>query len=220
MPDFYAILSVPPGASADEIKKAYLRLARERHPDRFQDAVEKERAQEFFKELTEAFNTLGNERSRKEYDTQLAKPQPASPAESAEAARAEGARLLEQGAVLEAIERFRIALYHAADDPRTNALLGRALLRTKEGAREGVMALEKAIAADPRPEWHAEIASALLSQGLKLRARKYAEAALKIAPRHPEVRRVAAETGVFDVPPAPPPPADGGGLLGRLRRKP
>ena len=220
MPDFYEILSVPRTARPDEIKKAYLRLARERHPDRFRDPVEKERAQEFFKELTEAYNTLGNEKSRRDYDSQQSRPQPKSPEEFASAARTDGARLLEQGQVLEAIEQLRVAVYHRPDDPRANALLGRALLRTKEGAREGVMALEKAIAAEPKAEWQTEVAAALLAQGLKIRARKYAEAALKLAPNHPEVRRVAAETGLFDPPPAAPPSSDSGGLLGRLRRKP
>ena len=99
MSDFYEVLSVPRTAKPDEIKKAYLRLARDRHPDRFQDAVEKERAQEFFKELTEAFNTLGNEKSRRAYDAQLEKPQPKSPEEFATAARNDGAKLLEQGQV-------------------------------------------------------------------------------------------------------------------------
>jgi curved DNA-binding protein CbpA len=220
MTDFYDVLAVPRTAKADEIKQAYLRLARDRHPDRFQDRVEKERAQEFFKELTEAFNTLRDEGKRRAYDAQLAKPQPKSPAEFAELARTDGARLLEQGKVLEAIEQLRVALYHLPEDPKSNALFGRAMLRTRDGAREGVMALEKAVTAEPKAEWHVEIATALLGERMKVRARKHAEAALKLAPNHPEVRRVATEAGLFDPPTPAPPPADGGGLLGRLRRKP
>ena len=65
-----------------------------------------------------------------------------------------------------------------------------------------------------------EIATALLGERMKVRARKHAEAALKLAPNHPDVRRVATEAGLFDPPTPPPPPAEGGGLLGRLRRKP
>ena len=55
-------------ATAADIRKAYVRLARERHPDRFTDPAEKKQAEEAFTELTAAFNALSNERSRREYD--------------------------------------------------------------------------------------------------------------------------------------------------------
>jgi curved DNA-binding protein CbpA len=220
--DFYDVLGLAKTASADEIRKAYLKLARERHPDRFRDPVEKERAQEFFKDLTEAFNTLGNDRTRRAYDASQAAPAPTSPADLGKKAFEDAQRLAQQGAVPEAIEHLRAALYHLPDDARVHAALGRALLRTKDGARDGVLELEKAVQIQPRAEWQAEIASALLGQGLRLRARKYAEAALKLAPESAEVRRVATEAGLFDDAGSGPPDdgAQGGGFLSRLRRKP
>jgi curved DNA-binding protein CbpA len=220
--DFYELLGVAKNASAGDIKTAYMRLARERHPDRFRDNVEKERAQEFFKELTEAFNTLSNEKSRRSYDESLAKPVATTPAELGARSFADGQRLYQQGAVIESIEQFRAALYHLPEDARVHAALGRALLRTKEGARDGVAALEKAVQLQPRQaEWHAEIAAALLAQGMKLRARKYAEKALELAPNLPEARRAATDAGLFDPPPEKPPSneAAGGGLFSRLRKK-
>ena len=58
MTDFYEILGIPKTASSAEVRQAYARLARERHPDRFPDPAQKANAQEFFKVLTTAFNAL------------------------------------------------------------------------------------------------------------------------------------------------------------------
>lgn len=61
MEDYYEILGVPRNASHDDIKKAYRRLAHEFHPDRGGDERK-------FKEINEAYQILGNEGKRKQYD--------------------------------------------------------------------------------------------------------------------------------------------------------
>lgn len=63
--DYYQILGINREASQDEIKKAYRSLAMRHHPDRGGDANK-------FKEIEEAYRTLGDEQKRAEYDN----PQP------------------------------------------------------------------------------------------------------------------------------------------------
>jgi molecular chaperone DnaJ len=63
--DYYKTLAVAEGASADEIKKSYRKLARKYHPDANKGDS---KAEERFKEISEAYNVLSDEKRRKEYD--------------------------------------------------------------------------------------------------------------------------------------------------------
>lgn len=67
--DFYKVLGVDKEASAGDIKKAYRKLARENHPDSNQD---NKKAENRFKEVSEAYSVLGSPEKRKEYDEQRA----------------------------------------------------------------------------------------------------------------------------------------------------
>lgn len=71
MTDYYEVLGVPKTATADEIKKAYRKLAKQYHPDA--NNGNKASEQKFIR-VNEAYDTLGNEKKRKEYDAARENP--------------------------------------------------------------------------------------------------------------------------------------------------
>ena len=63
--DFYAVLGVSASASQDEIKKQYRKLAARYHPDKNPNDA---KAADRFKEISEAYQVLGDAERRKQYD--------------------------------------------------------------------------------------------------------------------------------------------------------
>ncbi len=62
--DYYDVLGLQKGASEDEIKKAYRKLAKQYHPDVSSEA----NAEEKFKEISEAYETLSDSSKKSQYD--------------------------------------------------------------------------------------------------------------------------------------------------------
>jgi curved DNA-binding protein CbpA len=197
MADYYELLGITPAASEAQVRQAYARLAREKHPDRYTDPAEKQRAQTFFQDLTTAFNTLRNPKSRQEYDESRHRPQPRTPEEIARDAFARAQPALEGGTLEEAVTLLRTAVHHAPGEAAYHAALGRALGSVPSAAREAVVELEKAIQIAPRTAGvYADLALVLSRQGLRLRAQKALETAMRLAPRDARIARVAAELGL------------------------
>jgi molecular chaperone DnaJ len=63
MKDYYEILGIPKNASKDDVKKAFRKLASKYHPDKKTGDEAK------FKEISEAYSVLGDDKKRTEYDT-------------------------------------------------------------------------------------------------------------------------------------------------------
>ena len=70
---YFAILGISSGATGDEIRSAYRRLAKEFHPDHFAGGSER------FQEVQEAYSVLGNNRRRREYKQSIRKMPPKTP---------------------------------------------------------------------------------------------------------------------------------------------
>jgi DnaJ-class molecular chaperone with C-terminal Zn finger domain len=65
--DYYQVLGVDKKATADEIKKAYRKLAVKWHPDK--NPTNKKASEEKFKKISEAYAVLSDQKKRQEYDT-------------------------------------------------------------------------------------------------------------------------------------------------------
>src|SRR5215212_2335303 len=63
--DYYAVLGVPASATQDELKKQYRKLAAKHHPDKNPNDP---KAAERFKDISEAYQVLGDAERRKQYD--------------------------------------------------------------------------------------------------------------------------------------------------------
>lgn len=191
--DYYAILGVSKTARPDEIKKAYLKLARENHPDRFNTSEERDEADRRFQQITEAYNHLRDERLRREYDRSLDKK--VRPPE-------EEAELYYKNAVFREQSRDwenALKLYYEAMRLQPKKLeyilgAGRILSMDKSKQRQAADLFTKAISMDPKaPEPHLELGNLYLRSGMALRAKRVFESALKEIPHHPELKRKLAE---------------------------
>jgi curved DNA-binding protein CbpA len=197
MVDYYQLLGVTPSAGVSDIRAAYVRLAKERHPDKFADPTEKEKAQLFFQDLTTAFNTLSNDARRREYDAERERPKPQTPEEIARDAYEKSGPAYEQGDYEGALTFLQTAVHHAPQEPVFHIALGRMMSRFKTTARKGIEIMEKASQSFPQNAmvWY-ELALLYNGQGLKMRAQKAVESAQRLAPRDSRIARLAAELGV------------------------
>lgn len=73
MIDYYAVLGVDKTATLEQIRSAYHQLALKHHPDRNKGSEESE---DRFREIAGAYNVLSDERQRKRYDHERARPAP------------------------------------------------------------------------------------------------------------------------------------------------
>jgi curved DNA-binding protein CbpA len=222
MATLYDVLGVAPTASAEEIRAAYLQRAREGHPDRFLDAAEKSRAQDEFQKISEAFQTLSNAQRRQAYDGELAAPQPQSPEQIASDAFARGVKAAEARQDQEAVDLLKIALHHQPEQAQYHLALAQVLARHPAHARDAIQALERAVQLKPaNAAWQAQLAVMLSAQGLKIRARKVVEMALRTSPADPTLQKLALELGLAQqgAPGAKLPASPAGGRRGPFGRK-
>lgn len=193
--DYYAILGVEEAASQDEIRKAYLALAKRLHPDRFpNDPDQRAIAQTEFAKVTHAHDVVGDADRRIEYDAlrQLAKRR---------------SEVVSTGSfVVSSVIPDDVRL-HNNDSQQTQQLnavpgddsinvkwankhLGRAdELLKKKRYQEAETAMKEAIRLVPlEPKYHNRLAEVYLARGWKTLAMTEVQTALRLNASDPEAR--------------------------------
>lgn len=150
MKDYYEILGVKRNATQEEIKKAYLNLCKQFHPDKFKHLgkEEYENALKKFVLINEAFDILYDPKKREEYTRKLEEGKTYTPHETsfkihAQSAFKQGKEEFEKGNYLRAIQYFKTAIKFDPEKDIYKAYLGYAYLKDKRPSEEIISILMK-----------------------------------------------------------------------------
>ncbi len=207
--NYYRILGLDIGVDVREIKKAFFRFTKEYHPDRSFRYTDKEILElmlNIFLAGREAYESLSDPKTRKEYDSFLKeRGEEATVADfqkftrpnievshimKAEDLFNKGKSLLFSGRYVDASEFFEKALELVPDDPDYNAYTGLALARMNKDYQQATRLIEKALESDSKnADYYAFLGEAHLRYGKKKMAEEAFAAALEINPRHIQAKR-------------------------------
>lgn len=189
---FYEILGVEPLASQDQIKLAFRRLARERHPDRFRGAA-RAQAETDFQAITEAYNVLNDPTQRTRYDKTISSKttqQLSNPREVARALLGKAMGLVKTGQAAEANEYFAQAIAHDPESAKAHHLYGVFLSKQVGGLEEGLRHLDQAVRLEPNDvKILLDASKAFARARMFARATRFAQQAAQLSPGDPAVEK-------------------------------
>lgn len=185
--DMYALLGVEDNASSEDIRKAYLKLAKKLHPDRFPNDVEKRAAaQAEFSRVTRAHDVLSDPKQREEYDAIRLLAKNRSNLENGEATSAPSsasppaADKIPESANPNSRDSWAQKHYERAAD----------LLRKKRFP-EAETAIREAIRLNPQSAtFYSYLAEIQLARGWKTLAASSVQTALTIDPKNHEAKQL------------------------------
>jgi len=187
----YEILGVDERATDGEIKKAFLGLTHQFHPDKHHGKDSNDLGKKLntiFASITEAYSTLSQPAKRQQYDKELtARAARAAAANLTKEQRAEilcadGHEKMHERNFEEAERLFSQAIYLDGSNPVYHYSLARVYIENRQFA-EGARVLEHAIKLSPKnAHYLAALGHAFIELGLPKRARGCFERSLKILP--------------------------------------
>ena len=206
MEDYYSILGVPRKATKGEIRSAYLKLARECHPDRFFQKGKWVLTNERFALINEAYKTLSDEVERRVYDERL---RVGSESEQEKAQKIQGENsfrngLLEfnQGNYENAYRFFESAWKLNPKEHRYKSFGGLALAKTGKRLKDAIAYCEEAVKNEVyNPDLYVNLGIVYSIAGDKEKGRKQIQEALRWSPGYPraiqELTNVQVQEGLL-----------------------
>ncbi|MBS1111732.1 MAG: winged-helix phosphate transcriptional response regulator, partial [Nitrospirae bacterium] len=187
----YELLEVSVDASSDELKKAYLQKVKKYHPDKHNPMLNhalSEHLSNLLSALNYAYNTLKDEKSRAEYDNSISKIKKSKKVPDPNIILAKGhfnkgINDFSKGNFWGASDSFRMATRMQPRESIYWAHLSLALSKMPKRTKEAEETMLKAISLDPNNSYyHMNLGLILLNSGMKLRAIREFENALKLDP--------------------------------------
>ncbi|MDQ5967336.1 MAG: DnaJ protein [Cyanobacteriota bacterium erpe_2018_sw_39hr_WHONDRS-SW48-000098_B_bin.30] len=191
--NYYAILGVEPDSTQEEIRRAYLSLAKRLHPDRFpNDPDQRAIAQKEFAKVTRAHDVVGDPERRNEYDTlrSLAKRR----SEIVSTGSFVVSSVIPDDARLHTAEGEGGEVNKPGDDHINVKWANKHLARAddlikKKRYQEAETAMKEAIRLVPNdPRYHNKLAEIYLARGWKTLASTEVQTALRLDGTNPEAR--------------------------------
>lgn len=194
--NYYEVLGVERGASEQEIRDRFRKMARENHPDRYK-GPNKAESERMFQTLTEAVNVLTNPVRRRQHDAELSSAAPKASADLAQVAKvymSKGVKAFKEGDIPGAYENFDMAVKHNPQDAKAFHYLSLAAARIPSMTRQAVQAIESAVQREPMNPVYLKDAGLLCKRaGLVAKAERYLDEALKWDADNMDVLNALAE---------------------------
>lgn len=188
---YYQILDVSSDCSQAEVKKAYFKLARKYHPDLFSGEIQpdmKDKIEEVFSYITKAYETLGDEERRKDYDSKMdVLPQEGrrNIAQEAETKFRKGKTLYDEGKYEDALTLLGEAVRIMNDKGSYYLLLALTESKIPSLHKKAEKDFIRAVTLEPwNPEAYIGLGLLYKKAGLKVKANKHFEKALSLDPDH------------------------------------
>jgi curved DNA-binding protein CbpA len=196
--DFYAVLGVPRGATAEQIRERFLQLTRERHPDRVQGEA-KRHAEVEFQAITQAYNVLSNPARRRDHDLELMRPAQTVGHDVGQEARVylqRGVKAYKLKSFTEAADNFDRATRAQPDNALAWHHLAKACRQQQRWLPRAAAAIARACELVPmKAEYHKLAGEIHAQMGQKERAIRYYRQALEWGGSDPEVEAALEELG-------------------------
>ncbi|TET70965.1 MAG: tetratricopeptide repeat protein [Candidatus Aminicenantes bacterium] len=189
--DYYQILNIPEGSSPYQIKLSYFRLTREYHPGCFSKDLPsdiKDKIEDVFGHITKAYDTLGDEKKKQEYDSK----REASPVLGGKELEKKADIKYRQGRTLYNQERYDEALKLLEEAVRLKKnkgvyflVLAMAKSKVPPFHKKAEEAFQKAIKLEPsNPEFYVGLGTYYKEEGFFDKAKKQFKKALEIDPEN------------------------------------